>query len=920
METSLAGKVAIVTGAGSGINLAFARLLLQSQCNVLFADLALRPEAKEVVEAHSSSSRSSARAVFQETDVREWPQLERMFTVASNEFGEVDIVCPGAGVYEPPFSSFWHPPGASPVARDLPNSSRYASLDINLLHPIRTTQLAIAHFLSRQAPSSSASHAPTYNIIHVSSIAAQASPLLAPLYNASKHGLSGFVRTLAPLDNPTHRIRVTAVAPGVIDTPLWRDNPEKLRLVDDSKEGGDEWVSAEEVADVMGSLVDGREEVEVVSSTERRSDGREGVRKVKVEGGLILEVSKSRVRKVEQFNDEGPKGAGNTSTEAYSYIKDATARCRRASLSHLVWTSEARHNMVFTSPPEVPKLPFDPPDSIPICDFMLDERYGRRALNSSRPPFTCGLTGIEYSAVEVKYRVDRLARALSKQLGWQPNEGTEWDKVAGVFSVNSIHRLSGISSPANAAYSLTELEHQLRSSGSKALFTCQSLLSTALEAASRCNIPKRRIYLLDVPKEFAGGQSPPKQFRTISQLIQEGASLPALEKLRWDEGQGARQTAFLCYSSGTSGLPKGVMISHRNVIANTLQICTYEAPHRERLRKPGEKDSPTEVALGLLPQSHIYGLVVICHATIYRGDQVVNLPKFEIRSFLNAIQRFKINKLFLVPPIVIGMLKNKPLCDEYDLSSVVGIFTGAAPLGKETAEELQKQYPTWQIRQGYGLTETCTVVCSTAPDDIWFGSSGCFLPMVEARIMNPEGNEIMEYDTPGELVVKSPSVVLGYLNNEEANKDTFQDGWMWTGDVAVIRKSPRESEHCFIVDRIKELIKVKGMQVAPAELEAHLLTHPAVADCAVIPVPDDAAGELPKAFVVKSSSVGIEDSDRMLVRDIQKHVESHKARHKWLKGGVTFISEIPKSASGKILRRMLKDKDKELRRQQGPKL
>ncbi|KAI4138944.1 MAG: hypothetical protein L6R39_006539, partial [Caloplaca ligustica] len=150
------------------------------------------------------------------------------------------------------------------------------------------------------------------NIIHISSIAAQTSPLLAPLYNASKHGLSGFVRTLAPLDNARQRIRVTAVAPGVIDTPLWKENPEKLRLVDDSAEGGDEWVSAEEVAEVMASLVDGRDEVEVISGTARRSDGREVTRKVPVEGGLILEVGKSRVRKVEQFNDEGPSGAGNT--------------------------------------------------------------------------------------------------------------------------------------------------------------------------------------------------------------------------------------------------------------------------------------------------------------------------------------------------------------------------------------------------------------------------------------------------------------------------------------------------------------------------------------------------------------------------------------------------------------------------------
>ncbi|KAL8738702.1 MAG: hypothetical protein Q9181_000524 [Wetmoreana brouardii] len=346
---SLAGKTAIVTGAGSGINLAFAGLLLRKQCNVVFADLALRPEAKELVAAHSSSSRFPARALFQETNVREWPQLERMFHTASKEFGGADIVCPGAGVYEPPFSSFWHPPG-SPSSRDPPTSSRYAALDINLTHPIRTTQLAIAHFLARRSsspsspplppssqstspPSTSATQIalsnpthpfrPLSHIIHISSIAGQLTPLLAPLYNASKHAISGFVRTLAPLD-AHHGIRVTAVAPGVIDTPLWRENPEKLRLVDQS-EGGDEWVSAEEVAEVMGALVDGREEVEVVSSSVATADGvggggtglssgdsREGRRRIRVEGGLILEVSKGRVRKVEQFMDEGPRGSGNT--------------------------------------------------------------------------------------------------------------------------------------------------------------------------------------------------------------------------------------------------------------------------------------------------------------------------------------------------------------------------------------------------------------------------------------------------------------------------------------------------------------------------------------------------------------------------------------------------------------------------------
>lgn len=203
------------------------------------------------------------------------------------------------------------------------------------------------------------------------------------------------------------------------------------------------------------------------------------------------------------------------------------------------------------------------------------------------------------------------------------------------------------------------------------------------------------------------------------------------------------------------------------------------------------------------------------------------------------------------------MAKNKSALDKYDLSSVKSIFTGAAPLGKETAEELQSQYPSWKIRQGYGLTETCTVVCSSTSNDIWFGSSGSLLPGFEAKVVTMEGQEVTGYDQPGELWAKGPSVVLGYLNNDTATKETFVDGYMRTGDEVVIRKSPGGNEHIFVVDRIKELIKVKGLQVAPAELEAHLLTHPAVADCTVIPVPDDAAGEVPKAFVVKSAKAGM---------------------------------------------------------------
>lgn len=263
----------------------------------------------------------------------------------------------------------------------------------------------------------------------------------------------------------------------------------------------------------------------------------------------------------------------------------------------------------------------------------------------------------------------------------------------------------------------------------------------------------------------------------------------------------------------TRGTQKGVMISHYNVIANTMQVTAYESVYREKLKGVGNQSDYTDVVLGLLPQSHIYALVVICHASVYRGDQVIVLPKFDMGQYLNALQTYKINTLFLVPPIIINMAKNNQLLKKYDLSHVSQIFTGAAPLGKETAEELQAQYPNWNIRQGYGLTETSTVICSSSPDDIWFGSSGSLVSRVKAKIVSIEGVEITGYDQPGELVVASPSNVLGYLKNEKATKETFfeEDGlwWMRTGDEAVIKKGPKGTEHVWIVDRIKELIKVK---------------------------------------------------------------------------------------------------------------
>ncbi|KAL2670288.1 hypothetical protein Neosp_014755 [[Neocosmospora] mangrovei] len=540
--------------------------------------------------------------------------------------------------------------------------------------------------------------------------------------------------------------------------------------------------------------------------------------------------------------------------------------------------------MVFHPPSWVPALPIGqgpqfnpwldvstnallaPPDSIPIVEFMKNEAYGRRPLSQSRHPFTCGITGRTYSATELFQRSEYVARSLAKRLGWEVNQGTAWDKVLAIFSLNTVdfvtaiygvHRLSGIVTPVNAASSAAELAHQLKSSGARALVTCASLAETAFTAARSACIPEENIFLFDMPGMETSSQL---THRTIESLIKQGSNLPELDPLRWSPGQGARQPAFLCYSSGTSGLPKAVMISHANVIANVLQHVTYDS----------------------------------------------------------------------VPPVIIRMLQLKDTCSKYDLSSVKFLYSGAAPLAEETMQELQSIYPGWTVGQAYGqfddgislkvtdlrtqgMTETATVVSSPSEHDIFMKASGSLLPGTKAKIVDTAGNEITSYDCSGELLVQAPSVVLGYLNNEKSTAETFvfdADGrWIRTGDEALFTLTPSGNEQLVIVDRIKELIKVKGHQVAPAELEAHILSHPAVSDCAVIQVPDGRSGEVPKAFVVRSP-VAQATVEEELQQDISNYVAAHKAPYKQLKGGVEFLDSIPKSPSGKILRRVLRDREK----------
>ncbi|POR34541.1 Putative 4-coumarate--CoA ligase 1 [Tolypocladium paradoxum] len=568
--------------------------------------------------------------------------------------------------------------------------------------------------------------------------------------------------------------------------------------------------------------------------------------------------------------------------------------------------------MTFSTPPYVAKLHCNPPDSVPIHEFLFGEgdKYGRFPLTSSRSPFTCGITGKTHSATEVAERIECLARALASELGLQVNSGNELDKVIGVFSVNAVdtmmiswatHRLSGVSAPISTSYSAPELTRQLKAVNAKALFTCVPLLSIALESAEAAGIPRNHVYLLDVPEKILKGAIAPSDLKTVDQLVDEGKELAALPSLEWSEGQGARQIAFLCSSSGTSGLPKNVKISHRNVIANVVQIATYESNYR----KPAAMGN-----LGVLPMSHCYALIVTGHLGVYRGHEVVILPGFDIYDVLQATEKNRLEILWMVPPMIVGILKAAAIAQRHDLSCVDTVVVGASNLTKEVTEQFSKLLPGCHFVQGYGLTETAVAASMQNRTDIMFGSCGSLFPQFEARLLDTNGTDITANDTPGELLLRSPTVMLGYLDNEEATKASFtDDGWLRTGDLMEIRKSENGYEHLFIVDRVKELIKVRGIQVSPVEVESLLLRHPAVADVTVVPIPNDSAGELPIAFIVRSPA-GKEEDENAVRDKIHEFVNGELADYKRLAGGIEFLDTLPKSASGKTKRGEMKARAK----------
>ena len=470
------------------------------------------------------------------------------------------------------------------------------------------------------------------------------------------------------------------------------------------------------------------------------------------------------------------------------------------------------------------------------------------------------------------YTYQQLSDAIHSLAGGLAARGIAPGKVVGLMAPNlpeyavvfhGVAVAGGAVTTINPTYGAGEVRHQLLDAGASVLFTVPMFVPTALEA----------IEGTDVTEIIVMGDAPAGT-TAMSDVFGDPIEQVAVDL--------ANHTVVLPYSSGTTGLPKGVMLTHRNLVAN-IEQCMHAIKYTD-----------DEVALAALPFFHIYGMQVLMNGLLANGVVTVTMPRFDMVEALEAVQELKITRFFAVPPIILGLAKH-PIVDQYDMSSVRQIFSGAAPLGAELAAEAGNRLDC-EVVQGFGMTELSPVSHCTVEGDYRPGTSGVTVSNTESRIVDPVTGEDQGVGERGELWVRGPQVMTGYLNNAEATAATIDaDGWLHTGDVAIID----EHGHMSIVDRLKELIKFKGFQVAPAELEALLITHPKVADVAVIGVPDDEAGEIPKAFVTAAEGTTV------TLEEIQALVSEHLVSYKQVKQ-LEVIDAIPKSAAGKILRKELR--------------
>jgi len=525
-----------------------------------------------------------------------------------------------------------------------------------------------------------------------------------------------------------------------------------------------------------------------------------------------------------------------------------------------------------------------PPVALP--EFL----FGRLdPADADRPAVLDAATGRGYTFGQLFDAVRRVAGALA-------DRGIGVGAVAGLFAPNSpdypvafhgVLAAGAAVSPVNSQYTPIELAEQLRDAGATLLFAAPEGLARARLAVAEPGVSVTEIVVLGnpggatpaaaaAPNGSAPNGSVPET--SLAELLDTAGPAP---EIRIDPAS----LPALPYSSGTTGVAKGVMLTHRNLVANLLQLA------------PLNKIDAGSRLLAVLPLYHIYGLTSIMNQGLLNRSLIVTMPKFDLAGFLRAIADHRTDHLYIVPPIALALAKS-PLVDDYDVSSVRFMVSAAASLDAELAKAVARRLGV-AVLQGFGLTESSPGTHGTPPDrpDIDSGSIGVLMPNIEARVVDPATGLDAAEGAAGELWCRGPNIMRGYLNNPEATARTVDtDGFLHTGDLVTADRNGIFR----VVGRLKELIKYKGHQVAPAELEAVLLSHEAIADAAVVGVPDEGSGELPKAFVVRRES-----HPGLAAEEVLAFVAERVAPYKKVRL-VEFLDRIPKSAAGKILRKELR--------------